>query len=66
MANEIIAVSEDTLEQHVVTAFRKVGASEDSLQAATRAMMHASRVVVVSHGVRLTRHYCALLEVVWL
>ncbi|OAM77459.1 Ldh family oxidoreductase [Devosia elaeis] len=62
MANETIAVSEDILEQHVVAAFRKVGTSEDSLQAATRAMMHASRVGVDSHGVRLTQHYCTMLE----
>ena len=61
MANDTIAVPEDILEQHVVAAFRKVGASEDSLQAATRAMMHASRVGVDSHGVRLTQHYSQML-----
>jgi ureidoglycolate dehydrogenase (NAD+) len=62
MANETIAVPEDILEHHVIAAFRKVGASEASLQAATRAMMHASRVGVDSHGVRLTTHYCQMLE----
>jgi len=61
MANDILAVPEEILEQHVVAAFRKVGASEASLEAATRAMMHASRVGVDSHGVRLTRHYCEML-----
>lgn len=61
MTNEPIAVPEDQLERHVVDAFRKVGASEPSLQAATRAMMHASRLGVDSHGVRLTQHYCRML-----
>ncbi len=62
MANETIHVAEDVLEQYVIAAFRRVGTSEPSLQAATRAMMHASRVGVDSHGVRLTQHYCQMLK----
>ena len=40
---------------------RGAGASEGSLAAATRAMLHASMVGVDSHGVRLTEHYCNML-----
>ena len=50
------------LEQKVAGALRKAGASEASLAAATRAMMHASLLGVDSHGVRLTEHYCTMLE----
>ena len=49
------------LEQQVAKALRAGGASEASLLAATRAMMHASMVGVDSHGVRLTEHYCQML-----
>ncbi|UJW87174.1 Ldh family oxidoreductase [Devosia sp. SL43] len=49
------------LEQKVAAALRDAGASEASLGAATRAMMHASLVGVDSHGVRLTEHYCTML-----
>src|SRR5215217_4921536 len=49
------------LEQKVAAALREAGASEASLAAATRAMLHASLVGVDSHGVRLTGHYCTML-----
>ena len=49
------------LEEKVTAALRDAGASEPSLAAATRAMMHASLVGVDSHGVRLTEHYCNML-----
>lgn len=49
------------LEQKVSGALRGAGASEASLAAATRAMLHASLVGVDSHGVRLTEHYCNML-----
>lgn len=49
------------LEEKVAAALREAGASEASLAAATRAMMHASMVGVDSHGVRLTEHYCTML-----
>ena len=45
----------------MAAALREAGASEASLAAATRAMMHASLVGVDSHGVRLTEHYCTML-----
>ena len=50
------------LEELVAAALRAEGASEASLIAATRAMMHASLLGVDSHGVRLTEHYCRMLE----
>ena len=50
------------LEQTVAGALRGAGASEASLAAATRAMLHASLVGVDSHGVRLTEHYCTMLR----
>ena len=49
------------LEMRVAAALRRAGASEPSLQAATRAMLHASRYGIDSHGVRLTEHYCKML-----
>ncbi|WP_246132624.1 Ldh family oxidoreductase [Devosia ginsengisoli] len=49
------------LEEKVATRLREAGASEASLTAATRAMLHASLVGVDSHGVRLTEHYCNML-----
>ncbi|WP_332687389.1 Ldh family oxidoreductase [Devosia sp.] len=51
----------DVLEAKVAAALRGAGASEPSLAAATRAMLHASMVGVDSHGVRLTEHYCNML-----
>ncbi|WP_375451284.1 Ldh family oxidoreductase [uncultured Devosia sp.] len=49
------------LETRVAAALRLAGASEPSLLAATRAMLHASRHGIDSHGIRLTEHYCAML-----
>ncbi|MGB3337200.1 MAG: Ldh family oxidoreductase [Devosia sp.] len=49
------------LEQKVAARLREAGASEASLAAATRAMLHASLVGVDSHGVRLTEHYSNML-----
>ena len=51
----------ELLEQRVAAALRAGGASEASLEAATKAMLHASLVGVDSHGVRLTEHYCQML-----
>ena len=50
------------VEEKVASALKSAGASEASLAAATKAMMHASMVGVDSHGVRLTEHYCTMLE----
>ena len=49
------------VEEKVASALKSAGASEASLAAATKAMMHASMVGVDSHGVRLTEHYCNML-----
>jgi len=49
------------LEQTVAARLRQAGASEVSLAAAAKAMLHASLVGVDSHGVRLTEHYCTML-----
>ncbi len=46
----------------VERALRTHGADAPSTSAAVRAMMHASRLGVDSHGVRLTPHYCAALR----
>lgn len=62
MTSEILCVAEQELEQVVVQKFRSVGTSEESLQAATHAMMHASLAGVDSHGVRLVTHYVRMLE----
>ena len=56
-----ITVPETELATRVANALRGAGASEASLAAATRAMLHASRHGVDSHGVRLTEHYCNML-----
>lgn len=49
------------LQDKAAAALRAAGASEASLAAAVRAMLHASMVGVDSHGVRLTEHYCQML-----
>ncbi|WP_332118329.1 Ldh family oxidoreductase [Azorhizobium caulinodans] len=43
-------------------ALRAAGADAPTVDAATRAMMHASRLGVDSHGVRLLNHYVSALE----
>lgn len=50
------------LEQRALAALLQAGADEPSAQATTRAMMHASRLGVDSHGVRLTEFYAAALR----
>lgn len=57
-----LRVMAEPLEAAVKSALREAGASEASLADATKAMMHASRVGVDSHGVRLTEHYCTMLK----
>jgi len=59
--NSAVRFPESFIVVAVVGALRSSGASDASLQAAVRAMMHASRVGVDSHGVRLTQHYCNML-----
>jgi len=50
------------LRERVLSALRDAGADEKSAAAATRAMMHASRIGVDSHGVRLTAFYAESLR----
>jgi ureidoglycolate dehydrogenase (NAD+) len=45
------------LEERTFAVLREAGADETSAHAATRALMHASRIGVDSHGVRLVAHY---------
>ena len=56
-----ILVPADDLERRVLQALTHAGASQESAQAAVQALMHASRVGVDSHGVRLVEHYCRML-----
>lgn len=56
-----INVPEAELAQRVEAMLEQAGASQPSREAATRAMLHASRCGVDSHGVRLTEHYCRML-----
>lgn len=62
MTNDRLIVPATELEHRVVAAFRAISTSEESLQAAKQAMMHASLAGIDSHGVRLTPHYVRMLE----
>ncbi|MGH6922322.1 MAG: Ldh family oxidoreductase [Propylenella sp.] len=50
-------VAAEPLEAFCRDALRAAGASEATAKAATRAMMHASRLGIDSHGVRMLGHY---------
>ncbi|KKB08226.1 Ldh family oxidoreductase [Devosia chinhatensis] len=52
----------NVLEERAAARLSDAGASSESGAAAVRAMMHASLVGVDSHGIRLTGHYCRMLE----
>ncbi|MBJ3775397.1 Ldh family oxidoreductase [Acuticoccus mangrovi] len=52
----------DDLAAFCHAVLRAVGADEATADAATRAMMHGSRLGVDSHGVRLLEHYAGVLE----
>ena len=56
-----VTFSADDLTRLTMQALRSHGADAPSAAAATRAMLHASRLGVDSHGVRLLPHYCAAL-----
>jgi len=58
----VIHVADEVLEARTLDALRAAGADEPSALAATRAMMHASRIGVDSHGVRLAAHYAKVLR----
>lgn len=53
-----ITVAADALAARVAGALREAGIAEEGVEATTRALMHASRLGVDSHGVRLVPHYC--------
>lgn len=56
------AVPGAALDRFCRAVFAAAGADEATADAATRAMMHASRLGVDSHGVRLLEHYATVLE----
>jgi LDH2 family malate/lactate/ureidoglycolate dehydrogenase len=58
----LLLVPETLLEERVRAALFEAGADASSSEAATRALMHASRIGVDSHGVRLVVHYVKALE----
>lgn len=60
--NETVVVPEHILEARIFKALQDAGADERSAAAATRAMMHASRLGIDSHGARLTSHYARVLR----
>lgn len=49
------------LESFSRNALLAVGADQDTAEAATRAMMHATRVGIDSHGIRFLPHYAEIL-----
>jgi LDH2 family malate/lactate/ureidoglycolate dehydrogenase len=56
-----VLIEESRLSRLALSALINAGASQESAEAAVRAMMHASLIGVDSHGVRLTEHYCKML-----
>ena len=59
---EPILVPHDLLAARVAEALTQAGADDASVAATTRALMHASRLGVDSHGARLTEHYTQVLQ----
>ena len=57
-----LRVDADTLAMRLSATLAEAGASAPSAEAATRAMMHASRIGVDSHGARLVDFYCTMLR----
>lgn len=57
-----ILTSEDALAAFCDAALRAAGASGATAEAGARAMLHASRIGVDSHGVRLLPHYVRVIE----
>ena len=62
MSGEVRRVSGDRLEAFCREVLTASGANEETVRAATNAMMHGSRIGVDSHGVRLLEHYVTALE----
>jgi hypothetical protein len=59
---DLVFVPEPLLVEKVLAALLAAGADSASAQASTRAMLHASRFGIDSHGVRLTSHYAAMMQ----
>ena len=62
MMSDLIHVPEDVLRARVRAALDAGGADAESAEACTRALLHASRLGIDSHGVRLTAHYVAMIQ----
>lgn len=60
--NDVVFLPEAILEARTLAVLREAGANEETAGAATRAMLHASRLGIDSHGVRLTAHYTQVLR----
>lgn len=60
--SEAVRYEAASLAAFVEAAFHAIGADAATASAATRAMMHASRLGVDSHGVRLLPHYLKVLD----
>jgi ureidoglycolate dehydrogenase (NAD+) len=52
-----VLVPEPLLKERIFAALRAAGADEPSAEASTRALLHASRLGIDSHGARLAVHY---------
>ncbi|WP_062208957.1 Ldh family oxidoreductase [Aureimonas sp. AU12] len=59
---DVAIVETGALDAAVRAALEAAGADAPSVAATTRAVMHASRHGVDSHGVRLVPHYCKVLK----
>lgn len=60
--SEIFHASADILETRTRNALLEAGASTETAEATTQALLYASRIGVDSHGVRLVTHYAAMLR----
>jgi LDH2 family malate/lactate/ureidoglycolate dehydrogenase len=61
-AGAVRFIDASLLAERTFAALHEAGADEPSAHAATRALMHASRIGVDSHGVRLVAHYARALR----
>lgn len=62
MSADLTRCEEPALQRFVREVLAAVGCDAPTVDAASRAMMHASRFGVDSHGVRLLQHYVTVLE----
>jgi ureidoglycolate dehydrogenase (NAD+) len=60
--SRVVIVPAAALTSSIMAALRDAGADEPSVEACTKAIMHASLLGVDSHGVRLIPHYCKVLR----